>query len=57
MVSQLNSSVLADEGDSDTLGSFNEIIVAVWRGWVVPQQWKDENDQGAAQEDKQDEVW
>ena len=33
--------VLADEGDSDTLGNFYEIIVAVWRGGVVPQQWKD----------------
>ena len=30
--------VLADEGDSDALGSFYEIIVAVWRGGAVPQQ-------------------
>ena len=33
--------VLVDEGDSDNLGSFYEIIVAVWRRGRVPQQWKD----------------
>ena len=33
--------VLADEGELDTLGKFHDIIVAVWRGGGVPQQWKD----------------
>ena len=33
--------VLADEGEVDTLGKFHDIIVAVWRGGGVPQQWKD----------------
>ena len=33
--------VLADERDLDTLGKFHDIIVAVWRGGGVPQQWKD----------------
>ena len=32
--------VLADEGET-TLGKFHDIIVAVWRGGGVPQQWKD----------------
>ena len=32
--------VLADEGELDTLGKFHDIIVAVWRGGRVPQQWK-----------------
>ena len=32
--------VLADEGELDTLGNFHDIIVAVWRGVGVPQQWK-----------------
>ena len=31
--------VLADEGGLDTLGTFHDIIVAVWRGGGVPQQW------------------
>ena len=31
---------VADEGESDTLGKFQEVIVAVWRGGGVPQQWK-----------------
>ena len=31
---------LADEGQFNTLGKFNDIIVAVWRGGGVPQQWK-----------------
>ena len=33
--------VLADEGEWNTLGKFHDIIVAVWRGGGVPQQWKD----------------
>ena len=33
--------VLADEGEFNTLGNFHDIIVAVWRGGSVPQQWKD----------------
>ena len=33
--------VLVDEGDSDSLASFYEIIVAVWRRGRVPQLWKD----------------
>ena len=33
--------VLADEGELDTLGKFHDIIVAVWRGGGVLQQWKD----------------
>ena len=33
--------VLADEGEFNTLGNFHDIIVAVWRGGDVPQQWKD----------------
>ena len=32
--------VLADEGESDTLGIFHDIIVAVRRGGGAPQQWK-----------------
>ena len=32
--------VLADEGEN-ILGKFHDIIVAVWRGGGVPQQWKD----------------
>ena len=32
--------VLADEGGMETLGTFQDIIVAVWRGGGVPQQWK-----------------
>ena len=32
--------VLADQGEN-TLGKFHDIIVAVWRGGSVPQQWKD----------------
>ena len=31
---------LADEGELNTLGKFHDIIVAVWRGGGVPQQWK-----------------
>ena len=33
--------VLADEGYFNTLGKFHDIIVIVWRGGDVPQQWKD----------------
>ena len=33
--------VLVDEGDSDTPGKFYKIVVAVWRGGRVPQQWRD----------------
>ena len=33
--------VLADEGELNTLGKFHDIIVAVWRGGGLPQQWKD----------------
>ena len=33
--------VLADEVQLNTLGNFHDIIVAVWRGGTVPQQWKD----------------
>ena len=33
--------VLVDEGHSDTLVNFYEIVAAVWRGRCVPQQWKD----------------
>ena len=33
--------VLADEGELSTLGKFRDIVVAVWRGGGVPQQWKD----------------
>ena len=33
--------VLADEGELNTLRKFHDIIVAVWRGGGVPQQWKD----------------
>ena len=33
--------VLADEGESKTLGKFHDIIVAVWREGGVPQQRKD----------------
>jgi len=33
--------VLVDEGDSNNLASFYEIVVAVWRRGRVPQQWKD----------------
>ena len=32
---------LVDEGDSDNLGNFYEVVVAVWRRGRVPQQWKD----------------
>ena len=32
--------VLADEGHLNILGKFHDIIVAVWRGGGVPQQWK-----------------
>ena len=32
--------VLADEGESNTLGAFHHIIVAVYRRGGVPQQWK-----------------
>ena len=32
--------VLSDEGELNTLGKFPDIIVAVWRGGGVPQQWK-----------------
>ena len=32
--------VLADEGELNTLGKFHDIIVAMWRGGGVPQQWK-----------------
>ena len=32
--------VLADEGELNTLGKFHDVIVAVWRGGGVPQQWK-----------------
>ena len=33
--------VLADEGQLNTLETFHDIIVAVWGGDGVPQQWKD----------------
>ena len=33
--------VLADEGGLDTLRTFHDIIIAVWRGGGVSQQWKD----------------
>ena len=33
--------VLADEGELNTLGTFHDIIVAVWTGGSVPHQWKD----------------
>ena len=33
--------VLADKGELNTLGKFHDIIVAVWRGGGVLQQWKD----------------
>ena len=33
--------VLAHELESDTLGKFHEIIVDMWTGGGVPQQWKD----------------
>lgn len=33
--------ILADEGDSDTLGKVYLTIVPVWRGGDVPQQLKD----------------
>ena len=33
--------VLVYEGDSNNLGNFNGIVVAVWRRGSVPQQWKD----------------
>ena len=33
--------VLANEGELNTLGKFHDIIVAVWRGDGVLQQWKD----------------
>ena len=31
---------LADEEELDTLGNFHDILVAVWRGGGMPQQWK-----------------
>ena len=33
--------VLADEREFNTLGKFHDIIVAVWRGGGVPQEWKE----------------
>ena len=33
--------VLADEGQFNTLENFHDVIVALWRGDGVPQQWKD----------------
>ena len=33
--------VLADEGELNTPGKFHDIVVAVWRGGGVLQQWKD----------------
>ena len=33
--------VLAGEGEFNTLGKFHDIIVAVWKGGGVPQQWRD----------------
>ena len=33
--------VLADERELDMLGKLHDIIVAMWRGGGVPQQWKD----------------
>ena len=33
--------ILTDERDSDTLVNLYDIVVAVWRGGGVPQQWKD----------------
>ena len=33
--------VSADEGELNTFGKFHDIIVAVWRGGGVPQQWKE----------------
>ena len=33
--------LLTDEVQLNTLGNFHDIIVAVWRGGGVPQQWKD----------------
>ena len=33
--------VLVDEGDSDNMASFDEIIIAVCRRGRVPQRWKD----------------
>ena len=35
------SKVLTDEGELNNLGNFHDIVVAVWRGGDVPQQWKD----------------
>ena len=32
--------VLADKEELNTLGKFHDVIVAVWRGGDVPQQWK-----------------
>ena len=32
--------VLADEEELNTLGKFHDIVVVVWRGGGVPQQWK-----------------
>ena len=32
--------ILTDERDSDTLVNLYDIVVAVWRGGGVPQQWK-----------------
>ena len=33
--------VVVDEADSDNFAIIYEIVVAVWRRWRVPQQWKD----------------
>ena len=33
--------VLADEGELKALENFHDIIIAVWKGGCVPQQWKD----------------
>ena len=32
--------VLANGGELNTLGTFHDVIVCVWRGGGVPQQWK-----------------
>lgn len=33
--------ILPDKGNSTTLGDFYATIAAGWRGWSVPQRWKD----------------
>ena len=43
--------VLADERESNTLGNFHDIIVAVWEGGDVPRNVKC-SDQGATQESR-----